>query len=204
MLTITMSLFVCVCAYSSFKYGVIEGPRTHITCITCSGKKRAIGRMGAAQRRVRHACRTGYGRAEMRWRRFVRKCEMSGVRFCLERDGPSYVEGSGIWGFGSSRICTRNRGLRVGIPLGRCGFDIFGVGGGGWRVGGFAGTIDCVGDWVFSSGSRISLCSYDYRETCNWNWSEVVLSWDHDQMRDLIGCLHCLHSAFTSRWVGWH
>lgn len=33
----------------------------------------------------------------MRWRRFVRKCEMSaGVRFCLERDGPSYVEGSGI------------------------------------------------------------------------------------------------------------
>lgn len=50
---------------------------------------------------------------------------MSGVRFCLERDGPSYVEGSGIWGFGSSRICTRNRGLRVGIPLGRCGFDIF-------------------------------------------------------------------------------
>lgn len=52
---------------------------------------------------------------------------MSGVRFCLERDGPSYVEGSGIWGFGSSRICTRNRGLRVGIPLGRCGFDIFGV-----------------------------------------------------------------------------
>lgn len=65
--------------------------------MTCSGKKRAIGRTGAAQRRVRHACRTGYGRAEMRWRRFVRKCEMSaGVRFCLERDGPSYVEGSGI------------------------------------------------------------------------------------------------------------
>lgn len=66
----------------------------------------------------------------MRWRRFVTKCEMSaGVRFCLERDGPSYVEGSGIWGFGSSRICTRNRELGVGIPLGRCGFDIFGVGG---------------------------------------------------------------------------
>lgn len=33
----------------------------------------------------------------MRWRRFVRKCERrAGVRLCLERDGPSYVEGSGI------------------------------------------------------------------------------------------------------------
>lgn len=73
----------------------------------------------------------------MRWRRLVRKYERAGL--CLERDGPSYVEGSGIWGFGSSRTWTRNRGLGVGIPLGRSGFDIFGVEGGGR---GFAGSGD--------------------------------------------------------------
>lgn len=55
----------------------------------------------------------------------MKKWEMKGVRF-LERDGPSYVIGSGIWGFCSSSICTRYRGFGVGIPLGRCGFDIFG------------------------------------------------------------------------------
>ena len=62
----------------------------------------------------------------MRWRRFVRKWETKGVRLCWERDGPSYVMGSAGWGFfGSSGTWTRNRGLGVGIPLGRCGFDIF-------------------------------------------------------------------------------
>jgi hypothetical protein len=67
----------------------------------------------------------------------MRKWEMKGVRLCWERDGPSYVMGSAGWGFfGFSGVGTRNRGLGVGIPLGRCGFDIFlevegKVGGGG-------------------------------------------------------------------------
>lgn len=138
----TISLFVCVCSYSSFRYGVIDGPRTHITCITCSGMKSAIGSIGTAQLRVLHARRTGYGRAERRWRRFVKKWEMKGVRF-LERDGPSYVIGSGILGFGSSWTCTRYREFGVGIPLGRCGFDIFWCWAEGEGLGGLRGDRFC-------------------------------------------------------------
>lgn len=69
MLTSTMSLRVCISGQSSFRYGVIDGPRTHITWKTCSEKKIPMGTMGARTRRARKVRRTGGGRAEKRVRR---------------------------------------------------------------------------------------------------------------------------------------
>lgn len=68
-LTSTMSLRVCISAQSSFRYGVMDGPRTHITWKTCSEKKMPMGTMGARARRTRNVRRTGGGRAERRVRR---------------------------------------------------------------------------------------------------------------------------------------
>ena len=46
----------------------MDGPRTHITCRTCSEKNIPIGTMGARMRNTRKVRRTGDGRAERRLR----------------------------------------------------------------------------------------------------------------------------------------
>jgi hypothetical protein len=82
--------------------------------------------MGASQRRVRPALRTGVGSVPKRWRRPFRKVERIEGPFCLVKDGPDGAAGvSLIVGFGCSGRWTRNRGLGVGVAR---GFTILRVG----------------------------------------------------------------------------
>lgn len=53
----------------------MDGPRTHITCKTCSEKKIPIGTRGVRMRNTRKVRRTGDGRAERRLRNLDMKEE---------------------------------------------------------------------------------------------------------------------------------
>jgi hypothetical protein len=55
----------------------MDGPRTHITCRTCSEKKIPIGTRGVRMRNTRKVRRTGDGRAERRLRNLDMKEEVA-------------------------------------------------------------------------------------------------------------------------------